>query len=427
MVTKTNRQKQNLYGSYITSGSPPNMNWTTLTTTVGKAQTGDDNPKYREVIADKGQATNNYEVLTTKQLLVKSARFDADVLPAYHRYYGYTDIFISTLSHGINEGNFNEEQIADNTDICMGKIFKKLAQDQLSFGGLELLAEFRDTLHMIKHPAEALASYLNTKASRMLDKRLKHNRKREWIKRQKLSNKEKIRRLAREERLFNKTVASSWLELQFGAKPFVNSIIDIAQTSVDVFPSKGSTKLFTATHKSNLTEELVDLNRGSGFHKINETINNWHEYEVKIKARKTYSGEYDGMSTLQYLSRKGGFTLPQVAPLLWELTPLSVFADMFVNVGDVLQASVTETQQVTSVDIYATSKIIRRRQLEIFPLYDYTFNVKPSTREGTLITLFKKYKRKAGSLEIPSLRFSTPVDNLGQTLNLSAFLYLVNR
>lgn len=427
MTFKALPQWSELTGRYIRGNldSP----YGTLRTRVGRSWSGDDNPNFRTEISQHKQATNRYDMLFTKHLMVKSARFSADVLPPYWSYYGYENVMWAIVGQGDNTAAFDEAEVANNTDIAMGKVFKQLANDQLAFGGLELVAEFKDTLHTIKHPAESLAAYLNRKASDLIAKKAAYTRKREHIAKSKLSRKEIIRRLGREEKLFNKTLAASWLELQFGAKPFLNEINSIAQTSVDTFPEKGSTKLFVAQSKSVKTVTYENPNVSMGYYRYNELFEDWYEYTTVVKARKTATGEFDGMSTLEYLAKKGGFSLPQVIPLLWELTPLSVFVDMFVNVGDVLQATVTETHNITSVDVYSTRKLIRRRKISIEPLYSYTFDIHPypATRDGVIVTLFKRYTREASALAIPAVRFGTPIGNLSQTLNLSAFLYSVNR
>lgn len=392
-----------------------------LNTTVGKSWVGGDNPMYQSLIDQTLSATNNYTLNVSKVLFARSAR--SLVQPATNNGYRWT--YHSTYGQGNNTVAWDVLLVSKLTNAAMTRLYGKLYELQASYGGLELLAEFRSTIHMIKHPAEALAAYTNERASKLIAAKQEHLRKKDMILRSRANKRTIIRRLNREEKAFTRMLSASWLEFRFGAKPFIDTLAAMADVSLEVFPSEGAVKLLKVTEKSVFTTVRTQV-IGFGNQAYTEVFEEDWEYTVQLKARVRYAGQYDGMSQLELLKAKGGFELKQGIPLAWELAPLSVFIDYFVNVGDILQASMTETKDVKSVDRYITRKLIRRSRIDFNPV-GWGPMVYPPTRQGLVVTYYKQYSREKWAMTIPSLTFTTPADSLIKSTNLLAFVNLAFR
>lgn len=431
MTTGSNIYRVNLRGQYHridkrNNSSSIDWNFGTLSLDYGKSWVGSDNPLFSSLIERQLQATNPYSMKETKILYRLDARNTSDVEAYAQNYYSATELRHVTFGQGLQTPNWDASIITNNTNLATAKVYKKLARLQSDYGGFEFLAEFRKSLHMIKHPAESLAAYLNHKAERMVRDRKMHAEKLARIRRSRASRTSIAARIRREEGLFNKTVAKSWLELQFGAKPFIGSLEDIANSSVNAFPSQGAVKILSATSQEVVriqSQQAVTFGRTT----YDQTVEDEYLYEVTIKARVKYAGQYDGMSSLELMASRGGFKVSQIVPTLWELTPLSVFADYFVTVGDTLSALATETKDVFSVDRYVTKRLLRRSIISIRPVPYSIARPYPETRDGTQVFLFKEYDRTPWSLTIPPVRFTNPIGNFSQMANLSAFLYSLLR
>lgn len=390
----------------------------TLYTPIGKQWNGSDDPLYRQKIERGLSATNAYSVTSNKRLFARAARLYMLSAQAI----GFKEIEHRTFGQGGNTVTWDQLVITNNTNAAMAKLYMKLNREQVTYGGFELLAEFRDTIRMIKRPAESLAAYLNERASKLIALKTESKNRSDAILRSKGSKSTIRRRLNKEQSDLRRMVSASWLELQFGVKPLLGTLADMADTSLEIFPREGAVKILTASS----TERVRKVTRTqTGFGNVSYVTNiiEDYEYKVELKARVRYAGQYDGMSPLELLKAKGGFTLTQLVPLAWELAPLSVFVDYFVNVGDILTACMTETKNVTSVDRYISRKLIRRQEITLaIPVW----GIRDPNRsnDGLVLDYFKLYTREKYVMSIPPVMFTSPADSLSKQLNLLAFLDL---
>lgn len=393
-----------------------------LVTTIGRSWVGVDDLEFQKKIALKQSATNMYTLNVVKNIYARSAR--SRVIGSPGNSLQYKETIHTTYGEDTNTANWDAAAVTNNTNAAMAKCYKKLDKMRNAYGGLEILGEFRSTLHMLKHPAESLANYANDRAERLIKQKIQSANRINNLKRsKKLSKRQRDKRINRELVDLNKVINSSVLELNFGALPLLGAIADAAQASLEVFPKEGAIKIITSTSKSTVKSSRFN-SAGFGFNVgYTQYIEEEYEYEVKIVVRVIYRGQYDGMDSLQLLAAKGGFDFSQVIPVLWELAPLSVFVDMFVNVGDTLTASMTETRNVVSVDRYVVRKLLRRRVIVLtkpsWGSIDITYH-----RDGSVVTYFKQYTREKWVMSIPPLAFTTPAGNIGQLTNLLAFVNL---
>lgn len=421
MTTANHQVAVRLYGKSKTIHSDGHMSSTDSYGNnllyVGKRWVGDNDPAFALKISRLQSATNKYDMYQNKFIYTRDARMAVNGGPAGAKY-----SYLSTFGQGGLSASFSSDIISKLTNACMMSIYKKVAKEQQSIQGLPFLGEFRNTVHMIKHPAEALARYANQRAHRLIQAKLESAARSNRIRRRKASKKSIIRALNREARDLRKTIAASYLELKFGAQPLIADLRSAAELAYASFPTNGSIKLFNSTFVDRVTTSRDVATVFGGTHTYVETIQEEYEYKVHIKARYAYRGQYDGMSYLELLKAKSGFTMNDVVPALWELAPLSVFVDQFVNVSSILTACCTETHDVVSVDRYVTRRLIRRNRIA-FRKSSYGAFLYPPTREGLVVSLHKHYSREKWAMNIPSIAFTTPIGEL-KSLTLAAFLDL---
>jgi len=206
-------------------------------------------------------------------------------------------------------------------DKARAKVFKKIAEKQVPFQGGVFLGELRETLHMIRHPADGLAKlilgeqFLSTKAKL---KRASLRRRRP------LSGKDLKRSIKR-------AVAETWLENAFGWQPFISDCEGAMKVYNDMLYKVG----FTAIRAVGRHEQQVGVSYGSG-----GSVDGFVEYYTD--EHKTQECKVHVYGILRDDPRgtraKLGITWGQFVPTIWELLPFSFLADYFSNIGDVLSA-----------------------------------------------------------------------------------------
>lgn len=426
-MTTGNKQRPKLMHGYELTIDTANRRflstpWVTFTSYLGKKWTGADNPGYRLKIEQGQSATNAYTREENLMLFAKPMRTRClaytkpwngfNLIEAEH--YGYGDPTVPS---------WNELLVSDLTNLTMSKLYGVLQDIANPVNGLEFLAEFRKSVQMIKNPAKSLGDYLNKHLSKQVKLYSQHKRAMDSIHRVPgLTSKQRLRKLTREANRWGNLAASLRLEYKMGWEPLVKTVGAAAEAATEAFPSKGIIRTFRKSSYKKVASTSYDVSSagrtGWETHHIDE-----YEYKVTLVMRVRYSGQYDGMGELDQLKARSGFMKSQLIPLAWELAPLSVFADYFANVGQILAASMTDTKDVVSVDRYVTRKLLRRRTIvsrpSIYGPKDPLFE-----QQGLVVAYSGKYTREKWSMSIPPLRFTTPADSMAQTMNLAAFVKL---
>lgn len=300
-------------------------NQTVLEELTFEEVSGGDLPGYKSVIRNRMNATNG----------LTQSREQIDVTPgsSYTTVYRWqTDIdgnyyvFRTETSRAVGatlvlpaHGTPVDDGQAANQGIAR---FVSNARQAISptAGGV-ILGEIRETLHMIRHPADAirsrLSSYLSTvkKNGRGLKKA----------------------RIARK----NAMVAETWLEYAFGWAPLLHDIEDsmkaLAQLTTGVIPTipirgKGEHKEYVQEY-----DIIVPFGYGSG--------------RISVLTVDTIKAYYYG-AVSQTVSKvptfRGSFGLRahDILPTVWELIPYSFLVDYFTNIGDIISAASFSTSDL---------------------------------------------------------------------------------
>lgn len=206
---------------------------------------------------------------------------------------GSTDTSSVTLD---NQGVFSDSEINNLiTEVSTSCLAKRGRADDNLF---ESLAEWRQTLAMLRRPQRILSDFLDT-----------YNRK--------IS---RLRRL--------KGASSAWLAYRYGVRPFVKDVTAI----INGIGQDVGRKRVTVRSQKTLNKFSVDTFT---------THPSWSWVTTTFRKQTSDSLLVRAMSLDEYvatLASNVGFTAKGLITTPWELVPYSFVADWFVNVGDFFNA-----------------------------------------------------------------------------------------
>lgn len=200
---------------------------------------------------------------------------------------------------------FQSLLVADNQ--AKMKFVNNAQQAQTSIQTGVVLGELRETLHMLRHPAQALRRGIDDYFNAL----------------------KKRRRGSQSHR--RRVVAETWLEHSFGWKPFISDIASagkLLNRMID-YPSH------IPVRGVGRSEDADDSYYSSNMFSAGEV--RYHKLQ-KAESIVVYRGAVwlDTTDKLRFLGTQAGLTLNNFVPTVWELIPYSFLVDYFTNVGDVL-------------------------------------------------------------------------------------------
>lgn len=396
----TSHQKTTGVTSSETSGSQATLQTTT------RWRTGTRLPKWREIIANDGNATtgltaqwDSMEVSNAYCWIV--AETDSTNPSIYQKRFTEHKGFIAAVNYGAGccfcDSPTMSTTVAENR--ASAAFYKKLRSEAVAFSGPTFLGELRETLHMLRRPASALYSSANgyldalTKAKRASPKH--------WT----------------------KTISGLWLEHSFGWLPLINDLKDAAKAHRML--AQPRRRVISA---GGMDWKYVPISGwGDGNYKAGSVGNT----RFRVRSRKVDSTivRYKGKLKAEIETTTWddwalfGFTPSEFVPTAWELLPWSFLVDYFTNVGDILTSAVTCTNNVAFVN----KTVIRSRKWTgaVFP--DEVNGGSPAMHYSQggrcdFVTTRRLVSRSAGvSVPLPTLHFETSLSD-GQLFNVAALL-----
>jgi hypothetical protein len=300
------------------------------------------------------------------------------------------------------------------------RIRKKIYEQVSTWSGPQFLGELRDTIHQLKHPAEAALSYAH---QYFRDVKLKARRNGK-----KYGGRDKV----------PKAIAGSWLEFQFGLAPLVSDIGNILNATNVFIENKRIMRLSAfGVDESAITLKRSNIPQGNYYASLmnNKITLAKHIYTVGIKRQtssdRTLNFMLGNQSRMQALNTSfdlvvgsGGFDASQIPSTIWELMPLSVFVDYFSNIGDVLQTAMVSLSDVAWTN--STAILLATERLSDFQIQtDASWFYRPDLSQSPVVEISKKWvDRDSSAVVIPQLRFSLP-GSPKRLANLGAFLTLL--
>lgn len=292
---------------------------------------GDVNPGWRKIIKSGGQATTPFEGYKTH---VKAEggnlRSEYTNTTVYDDPLSSHDVLSSTYGRSGQLVNLPFPGYDTGMDVASADNQAKIAflnkcrGAQTAFQGGVFIGELRETLHSIRHPAQAIRRGIDAYAGAAR------------------KNLSKLSRQARNNPVSNKQVrkmlSSTWLEYSYGWKPLASDISDATEALARQI-----------TRHSRTSSPMI---RGNGKEILNDfTIQDFASASVPGYA-VVYSWRFSGSVSVKYygkvqletektlpsLQQNLGLQLQDFVPTVWELIPYSFLVDYFTNIGDLLSA-----------------------------------------------------------------------------------------
>lgn len=276
-------------------------------------------------------------------------------------------------------------------------LYRRIRSERTKMQGLTFLGEGREALRMLKSPVRALRQGLSNYIGAL--------------------SKRKVPRMKTAQA--KKVLADTWLEYSFGWAPLLNDIGN-AIIAYQSFLAKTHNQRISATGKQELQVYSGDIPSAYGqIPVIGSRLDFWRctvRYTCGLKAI-TYGSELEeGMD-------KFGLTLKQFIPTAWELLPWSFLIDYFANIGELIEAAVTNTSDVTWI-----CKTVRKERVQVttYRLNDEQIKASLTLYRGsggspgyTAQTFRTVARRPLTSVPFPSFQVRLPGSNL-QIANLAA-------
>lgn len=275
------------------------------------------------------------------------------------------------------------------------KFYRKVKATQQSMSGLVFVGELRQTLKMLRNPAEAL--FFSTKVDYL----------------QKLAGQK-----ARDPRKWVRGIRGTFLEAFFGWLPLASDISGAAEALERLPFDPETARLITAVGKDT---ETVSRDVWSHFDGLRSS---WkykrHVYlQKKVKYRGLYLRERNGFKEVSKLSQTAqefGFVLSEFVPTLWELLPWSFLVDYWSNIGDVLEMSFVNMESVrwcnrTEINdsvVFTTSNLDIEATRNMNTWAGHTFTGASIGDDSVLLVKRRSFQRVQAFPQVPRLALEVP-------------------
>lgn len=275
------------------------------------------------------------------------------------------------------------------------------------FSGMVFLGELRETLRMIRRPAEGIRNILEAYVIDL--KRKKRKSPKNW----------------------KKNLSSAWLEYAFGMVPLISDLSDASKAYNDLTQEPGyewvrsvgveEKAVPSRTYTNVLYQSEPDIYTPAQRYTLRSTDKAVVVFKglVRRETRATPMGK----------AAVFGFSPEQFIPTVWELLPWSFLIDYFSNVGDVLEAGVTNQgtiafTNVTEIKFQIMELVHGLAEMSIQSGSKCTvINNSGSTVRAVRRTVNRR--ANVGGLGVPSLSFEIP-GRPAQWANMTALFAQVN-
>lgn len=300
---------------------------------------------------------------------------------------------------------------AEAEAAALKKIYSRIRSERTSINGFNFLGELRETVRMLRHPAEALLSQVDQHLLSLENRKRKvlrlpeHKRRAEW----------------------SKAIAGTTLEINFGWKPLVSDAKAIAEAISRMIEEPPKRTRLSAQGESRAalssSRESDDPNfAGFGRYLVNDSSSTVRTVRYIVGLQT----EVEVASTaLNRLKESFGFKLEDFLPTIYELTPWSWLVDYFSNIGDIIEAGTTDTSGVRW--IVRTERVETAHAINSRPIglnssrlpHPSLYLRSAQGHSGSQIVIRRTVTRTMPtSLGLPSLIFTHPGESLSKMANL---------
>jgi hypothetical protein len=386
--------------------------------TINKVRIGADDPHWKSKVKRGQNATNYLSASSNSQDYYPGEAMAKAVAGGY---LGKTCYTSTGSPKPVNAPSVVNASKLQNANISAAtNILKKIQSETQSFSGTTFLGELREGIHMLRHPAEALAGELNRHAKRLSKRRPKF-----WYdKRQDRIRERKLKPLSKSEKSelksFSQLVANSWLEAVFGWAPLLSDIQGIAESSFNKFNEPVIKRLTGYGEES--TTLVMHKERTAGiasiYYQYIDDQTSTRQVIYTVGYRRKLDSSSNGFQRV--IANSGLGSWRDAVPAAWELLPWSFLIDYFSNIGDVINAACVSTTDVAWCR-RTTIEYHRRTYQGVTHRFKSPTYVALVNSAGVARTKKRTVERVAASLPIPGLRFELPESNI-KLANIAALL-----
>jgi len=361
-------------------------------------RTGGGLPNWREYIKRGLPATTPFEgvMYQLNQNLPFKGEFHLIRRSDHSERYGEQALDSVVTNAGFPSASVDMDA-ADNQAIKY--MMRAIREQRTQMQGMIFVAEARKTMEMIRRPAkglfQGLGDYMRSAGKR-------------------------ARNAPRKSR--KKILADTWLEYSFGWVPLASDIADAVKAYKSLARKKVINRL-TRTGKD--VGESHDMDLWIAGANIPVVRNTWVYSTGSVRYIVGLRSQVTGFNGTTEVLERFGFVAKQFIPTLWEITPWSFLVDYFTNIGDILDAAMTDQSDVIFVNktVRTTHRTYRSVELDMKRLmsaYGGSLDVLASGTAGQWSSLKTTVTRGTSPLvSIPNFRVEVPA-TVNKWLNLGA-------
>lgn len=361
---------------------------------------------YRKAIADGRSATTSME--GSKYTFSAGAATYAKRMKPSSPYYASQGCSSMVLSRGQNRNSLvfvdaSKTMSAEAEGAAASQLLQSLISAQTSFRGGTFLAEFAETVRMLRRPLDMV-------------------KRDTWRLIRRVDSMKGLFR--RDGGAYGDMLSNAWLSWSFGVKPAMQDVQELSDAieSMRQLQQADTTAIRgTGRHR---TVQRVASNQGTpdmdlGVHDVDLVRDYSVRYRGAIRATP--------MGNAQLLAHFG-FTPEDIVPTVWEMIPWSFLVDYFVNVNEKL-----ESLRWATADIAWMQRTVRNTATRV------TSNLRPDTSPNTVAHFNVTARGGAAYAKhtwfqrmpwvyapYPPWRFSLPV-NPAQLINIHALKWGILR
>lgn len=374
---------------------------------------GEKVPSHKQIIRSGGVASSPYTLDATRFSLERCSAHTFTVQQAGFPGEYVNNHYYSGIPVPIQDINHVPLDTAGLEDEALAKLYDKLRSERSLINGYNFVGELRETISMLRRPLASIRDRLNTVVR---------------VESQQINEMRKFRSSLRRREAYRKMVSGTALEINFGWKPFVSDIRDIASQAQRMYlrvPPRDRIRASSSRKANQLGfTPFFPLGGQWGYWFKGNIYDTWEtetsvQYVVGLKSAATVAD-----SAIGRLVDGFGFSAENILPAVYELTPWSWLLDYFTNVGSIIEASATNTANVAwAVKTEKTKTYLTRKCVGV-PAFSnddnpdsvklVSFSGPDAISVGTRTTL----TRTPVVLGIPSLRFKTPFSSVSRVTNM---------
>lgn len=290
-------------------------------------KTGSSVPNWRKLIKSSLDATSDYS--RTAYRLEKGGRISSSFTAGWP---SNPALEWSETFSGIPGANqVFQTLVSPNEAKALSKIYQKIKATRSEMNGLQFFGELKETVHMLRHPADALVKGFFNYTNKINNLVIKNP---------------KIRHARNRQNLVD-TVSGLWLEAQYGWRPWISEIQDISRTVgrivIDSNRKIDRVAAFSSAEGVSISSLANTMEQGL---KMVSSTSQW-ERRYSTTSSVHYIAFLDhtvtGPTTVfEKVAQISGLTFENIVPTIYELIPYSFLLDYASNLGQCIEASFTD-------------------------------------------------------------------------------------